>query len=279
MSDQFPKANRLKVGTFKVLSTGFRLGERFIKIILDNAVLRKAKEVYVTMFEKREELEALKSLFLLWGFVMRGTKKSTGEIVLVKSMDTYASSQSPRFNYPLLPPTLSFAFLPIEQQFHTDLFPDSKLANENLVDFIQNKPYRYAIQKIYITWAPTKQTKKGDLVFIYRKGNPGNAKHTGVVTTLCIVDGVIRPDSEKALLEICSNRSVFTSKQLSEFWKKSGCSLSIIKLLYYKTLDQKVVLGDLWDNDIVPAPFGPRPFDPIDEPNALKILDLAHTSL
>lgn len=40
----FKPMRRLKVGTFKVESTGFRLGERFVKIILTmpyNAMLTK----------------------------------------------------------------------------------------------------------------------------------------------------------------------------------------------------------------------------------------------
>lgn len=41
---------RLKVGTFKVESTGFRLGERFVKIIFDNALQCNVDEIYVTLF-------------------------------------------------------------------------------------------------------------------------------------------------------------------------------------------------------------------------------------
>jgi hypothetical protein len=33
----FEMKRRLKIGTFKVNSTGFRLGERFLKIIFDTA--------------------------------------------------------------------------------------------------------------------------------------------------------------------------------------------------------------------------------------------------
>ena len=44
----FKPMRRLKVGTFKVESTGFRLGERFVKIIFDNALQRNVDEIYVT---------------------------------------------------------------------------------------------------------------------------------------------------------------------------------------------------------------------------------------
>ena len=46
---------RLKVGTFKIEQTGFRLGERFLKIIFDNAKSRKVDEIYVTLFENKRD--------------------------------------------------------------------------------------------------------------------------------------------------------------------------------------------------------------------------------
>ncbi|MDR1926532.1 MAG: hypothetical protein LBQ13_02465 [Endomicrobium sp.] len=42
---KFDRKQRLKIGTFKVLSTGFRLGERFIKIIFDNAIQYGVEEI------------------------------------------------------------------------------------------------------------------------------------------------------------------------------------------------------------------------------------------
>ena len=59
---------RLKVGTFKIDSTGFRLGERFLKIIFDNALIREVDEIYVTLFEnKRNDVKQLKELMERWG--------------------------------------------------------------------------------------------------------------------------------------------------------------------------------------------------------------------
>jgi predicted nucleic acid-binding protein len=281
MTAPFKPMKRLKVGTFKVLSSGFRLGERFIKIILDNAVRRGVDDVYVTMFEKRDELEALKTLFNTWGFSDYCEKRSTGEEVFVKNMRDYFQEKDPRFNYPLLEPNKTFMFLPIEQNFHTDLFPDSFLRNENLQDFIQNKPYRYAIQKIYISWAPTKSAAPGDVVLIYRKGTPGNARYTGVVSTICILDRIDVPKFEDDLLALCKNRSLFTLQELRDFWKRSGATrnLKVVRLLYYKTLNKKVTLGQLWDNNIVVSPNGPRSFDPVSCIDAANILKMSGTEL
>ena len=64
------------LGTFKIDSTGFRLGERFVKIIFDNAIERKVEEIYVTLFEDRQELLALGALLRRWGFYEYGIKKT-----------------------------------------------------------------------------------------------------------------------------------------------------------------------------------------------------------
>lgn len=59
ISPLFKPKRRLKVGTFKVISNGFRLGERFIKIIFDNALKNRVQEIYVTIFDKRPEQRRL----------------------------------------------------------------------------------------------------------------------------------------------------------------------------------------------------------------------------
>ena len=46
----FSPKRRLKIGTFKVELNGFKLGERFLKIVFDNAVKQRVDEVYVTIF-------------------------------------------------------------------------------------------------------------------------------------------------------------------------------------------------------------------------------------
>lgn len=75
---------RLKIGTFKINSTGIRLGERFLKIVFDNALNRNVDEIYVTMFEnKRKEVNGLKRLMEKWGFIKKGIKVM-GRFILSK---------------------------------------------------------------------------------------------------------------------------------------------------------------------------------------------------
>jgi len=75
----FPKKNRLKIGTFKVSLNGFRLGERFLKIIFDNALKQKVDEIYVTIFNDNPDKQRLIDLLKNWGFGYWGTKNSDSE--------------------------------------------------------------------------------------------------------------------------------------------------------------------------------------------------------
>lgn len=72
----FAPANRLKIGTFKVSLNGYKLGERFLKIIFDNAYRQKVEEIYVTIFGRTTEQELLIKLLEDWGFYYHGTKTS-----------------------------------------------------------------------------------------------------------------------------------------------------------------------------------------------------------
>lgn len=55
----FTPKKRLKIGTLKVTGNGYKIGERFLKTIFDNALLFRVDEIYVTIFDKRPEQELL----------------------------------------------------------------------------------------------------------------------------------------------------------------------------------------------------------------------------
>ena len=115
----FKPMRRLKVGTFKVESTGFRLGERFVKIIFDNALQRNVDEIYVTLYTDREELSALAALLKRWGFTEYGVKIGNGkeEQVLVKRMKDFDHNISFRKNFPNIQYDCNKYILPIFPQY------------------------------------------------------------------------------------------------------------------------------------------------------------------
>ncbi|MDR0977972.1 MAG: hypothetical protein LBL71_02925 [Endomicrobium sp.] len=115
----FSNKKRLKIGTFKVCSTGFRLGERFIKIIFDNAVKNEVDEIYVTMFEESEDVKTLCNLFIDCGFVKYGEKRTTHEIVFIKKLGLYNSSICVKKNFPNISYNNQKFIVPIYPKFHT----------------------------------------------------------------------------------------------------------------------------------------------------------------
>ena len=82
----FEQKKRLKIGTLKVISNGYKIGERFLKIVFDNAIQYKVDEIYVTVFDKRPEQGQLIEMMKDWGFVEHGIKstKNGDEIVLTR---------------------------------------------------------------------------------------------------------------------------------------------------------------------------------------------------
>lgn len=256
---KFKPKKRLKIGTFKIDKSGFKLGERFIKIVIDNAVKQNVDEVYVTMFEnKRNEVDYLKEFLKKWGFDKYGKKISTGEIILVKSMREYKYGENPKYNYPLIKENPNYYFLPIDNKYHTDLFPDLILNNENLNLYTDYYSHRYAIEKIYISSASI-PAKPGDIVLIYRSGERTPKKYSSVVTGVAIVKEVIIPKTINEYLKECSDRSVFTDKELKKFYLKNKWR-KVIKLLYYKSFDKKIILNELYKLKAVENGKGPRPF-------------------
>lgn len=262
---------RLKVGTFKIERTGFRLGERFLKIIFDNAKECNVEEIYVTLFEnKRDGVKALKSLMEDWGFVLWGYKEN-GEAVLVKDMKNFHPNKEPKFNYPLIAKSPRYFILPIYPQYHTDLFPDNILKNEDMRLYEENKGHRYAIEKMYLSAAYNIQASVGDIVLIYRTGEWYPKHYTSVVTGIAIIQEKIKTNSDEERIKICKDKSIFTEEEIRKF---KGKYPIVIKLLDYMPFKIPIRLKELRELDVVDQYSGPRPFTEILKEQYEKICQL-----
>ena len=269
----FTKKKRLKVGTFKINAQGLRISERFIKIILDNASKRNVDEIYVTLFEdKRDEVKALNSKLVEWGFNKYG-RKTNGEIVLVRNVGVYDNSKTIKENYPLFSDTASYGFLPIMSDFHTDLFPDLYLKNEDYRVYSESA-HSYALEKIYICGrAYNYSNKPGDILVIYRMGADFTyKKYSSVVTGIAILEAVYYPNEMSEMLKICKNRSVFNEEKIKSF-VPSKCM--IIKLIYLKAFNKKITLNDLRNYGIIDPDGGARLTTPLDKSKYELICKLA----
>lgn len=240
------KKKRLKVGTFKIDAHSTRLGERFIKKIMDKGIYEGYEEAYVTVFPKQDKL-----IWLLktYGFKEYGTKGD--EQVLVKDFTTCEGDLLK--DYPLIQTKGKRKFLlSIYPLFHTPLFSDSILKNEvrNSEDLVKDVSFSNSIHKIYICFMPkTANLRKGDLLAIYRTNDGmGLARYRSVVTSICQVEEVktkVDFTSIEDYLHYCSSYSIFTMDDLRMWYRKD--SLVVIKMTYNVALAKRITRGMLLD--------------------------------
>lgn len=255
----FPRKKRLKIGTLKVASNGYKLGERFLKIAFDNAMLNHVDEVYVTLFHQREEHERLIGLLMDWGFEYYGTKKtpSGNEKVFVKDFKPLISLDAPKKTYPFISRNSRFFIVPIWPDYHTELLPDSILNNESPLDYLENEPHRNAIQKVYISRSFFRDLMPGDVIIFYRTGG----YYQSVLTTIGVVESVVTDISGvDEFIRLCRRRSVFSDSELRTHWYYRQNRPFVVNFLYIYSLPKRPNLKSLIDlgiiKDIQSAPRG-----------------------
>jgi predicted nucleic acid-binding protein len=256
----FARRKRLKIGTFKVISNGFKLGERFLKIVFDNALVNRVDEIYLTIFDKRDEQKRLIGLVEQWGFRYWGQKGE--EKVYVRDFTPHFAMGSLRQNYPYLSRNLKAFLVPIYEKYHTELLPDSILKTETPLDFIENFPHRNAISKVYVSRAMRPHPSRGDILIFYRTGG----YHKSVVTTVGIVEEVIyNIKTEEEFITHCRKGSVFPEKALKEMWnfRKTNRPF-LIRFLYVYSFPHRINMRRLIQLGILRGvEDAPRGFKPI----------------
>ncbi|AMP97877.1 hypothetical protein AY601_0938 [Pedobacter cryoconitis] len=267
----FAPKKRLKVGTFKVVSNGVRLGERFLKIIFDNALAQKVEEIYVTIFNKRSEQLRLISLLEEWGFKFFGIKGQDGELIYTRDFTPRFDLQDLKGTYPYLGLKNNIFLLPIYPEYHTELMPDSILHTESKSNFIDNEPHRNSIGKVYISRSWEKNIRIGDILVFYRTGG----YYKSVVTTIAVVDNVFfKFDDENDFIKKCRKRSVFTDEKLREYWNYSKNNRPfLVNFLYVYSLPNRINLKRLIELEVIKdLESAPRGFQKITKEKFYKIL-------
>jgi predicted nucleic acid-binding protein len=229
----FTPNKRLKVGTFKVLSNGYRISERFMKIIFDNALINQVEEIYFTIFDRTMGQQMLINMMEEWGFGYFG-KKGT-ELVYVRKFRPSFDFGNPKKSYPYFSRQSNIFIVPIYPDYHTELLPDSYLKTESVTDYQDNEPHRNAISKVYICRSVERNIKSGDILLFYRTAASGvPAYYSSVLTTIGVVEEKIDriTDVNEFVLK-CRKRSIFSDDELKKFWNyKPSFRPFIIKFLY-----------------------------------------------
>lgn len=271
----FKPKKRLKIGTFKVVSNGLRIGERFLKIVFDNARQLGVDEIYVTIFDHRPELQSLISLLAKFGFEDHGTKTTSSGIerVLVRDFKVRFDETYPSKTFPWLSKTSDVYIVPIKPEYHTELFPDSILRTEKALDFLDNMPHRNAISKAYISHSKNRNLKTGDIVVFYHSGGI----YKGVATTIGIVEEAIDGiPSLDELRKICRKRSVLTDKELAEYWNRYPTLRPFVfNFLYAFSFKKRINLKQMLDSGILPNMDSVKTITKMEREEFTKLVRLA----
>lgn len=250
----------LKVGTMKIEAHGTKLGERFIKKILDHAVAKDVDAAYVTVFAKHVPLV---SLLKRYGFSEYAKKVGANGEELVLLKDLRVSVGDIMLDYPRVSiGQTSQYLLAIYPEYHTKFLPDSKLKNEAF-DILEDVSHANSIHKIYISGlSTTSKLKSGDLLLMYRTTDiPGKARFRSVATSVGVVEEVRRIGSfatEQEFLDYVRPYSVFKIGELAAMYAAKKRH-NAIRFSYNIALAKRIIRGRLLDE--VQLPQHPRRWD------------------
>ena len=260
INPQFSPKSRLKIGTFKVISNGFRLGERFVKIVFDNALKNHVQEIYVTIYDKRPEQRRLIDLLEQWGFVLWGTK-GEGELVYVRDFSPKFDIENLKACFPYISKGKNAYIVPIYPEYHTELLPDSILNTESPKEFIEDFPHRNSINKVYVSRAMEPYPSVGDILVFYRTGG----YYKSVVTTIGEVLEVKTDfQDENDFIFYCRKKSVYPEQALREMWRYSARKPFVVNFLYDYSFPHRINMKELIELKVLTGiNDAPRGFKPI----------------
>lgn len=234
----FDERRRLKIGTFKIDSHGTVLGQRFLSIILRKMLNEGHDFTYVTLFKKQT---GLISLFEKFGFQFWGDK-SNGELVYYKDFTILGDpfKDFPKLN---LRNNTQKHLLGIYPEFHTKLFPDSRLNTERN-SFIEDLSFTNTSEKIYLcNMSGVQGMQSGDLVTIYRTKDKQRAEYSSLATSICTVlevKNISEFSTQEEFLRYCGKGTIFSRMELISFWNTKRYPY-IIKMLYNVPLQRRII--------------------------------------
>lgn len=151
-------------------------------------------------------------------------------------------------NYPLIQLNNRNFLLSIYPIWHTRLFPESILNNEE-PSTIEDVSSTNSIEKVYLTkMSQTAQLRPGDNLLIYRTTDgQGPARFRSVATSVCVVQEVLNIrnfTSFQDFINYCAPYSVFEQYELELLYKKKNYPI-IIRFTYNFPLNKRVIRNDI----------------------------------
>lgn len=226
----------LKLCTFKVdtKARGKKLGERLLYIAFDYCVKNDLDWVYLHTFG--EEQKTLVGLCTDYGFSCLGKYKQ--DDVYIKPMklrdDNCDSLESLIKYYPYFKDNESVQkfIIPIQPQFHEDLFPDFSNMKGSLFEKDQSlyTCQGNTIKKAYLCHSKIKTIRKGDLILFYR------SKDRKSIQCMGIVEDILFSENIDEVFPAIAKRTVYKYSDIQNILEKQ----TLVILFRYKALDKEI---------------------------------------
>lgn len=204
---RLPKKKRLKICTFKVKSTGNRIGELFIKCATRLALEKNASEIYLTHFT--EENDRLIALISEYGFEKVATieRENGTEDLYLKNMRIEGQNigglhpvEIAKKFYPCFDDreTIKKFIIPIRPEYHNRLFNDYDSNPLTAKEDHQKRLQEYVeggmdilpiiegntIKKAYLCHSNSKKIRNGDIILFYRSKDLKSITALGVIESI-----------------------------------------------------------------------------------------------
>lgn len=253
------KKKRIKICTFKVKSTGNRIGELFIKCATRLALEENASEIYLTHFT--EENDRLIELISEYGFDKVATleRENGKEDLYLKIMrlegqniGKLQSVEIAKKFYPCFDDrkTIKKFIIPIRPEYHKRLFNDYDSSPFTVKEGYQMRLQEYieggmdtspiiiegnTIKKAYLCHSNSKKIRSGDIVLFYR------SKDFKSITALGVVESIkVGLNNFEEIYNLVRKRTAFDKERIKSIAEKPTTVILFTHQTYFsKGLDIK----------------------------------------
>ena len=241
----FIAGKRIKVSTFKVSDTGKKIGECFIKIMINEAIKKDADEIYVTTFEKQDSLIYLLEQYGFKYFTYKNTTKSDNtvekELIYVKNMRN-------RDEYPYVKISGQNIFIvPVQPQYHKLLFEEAEKEFQiSFDDALGRNTSANAIKKAFISNSKIKMIRPGDILLFYA------SLDKKAITTLGVVETTWNKfESKEEIENLVRKRTAYNKNELKQV---ANIDSLVIMFKHYITFNKPITDIFLYENKILNGP-------------------------
>lgn len=223
---EFQPKKRLKISSLKVDYTGQKLGERFIRIALENAIRLNVDELYGTIFKDSDSRLRLVDLMKTWGFKEWGRKGN--ECVLVRDLKSKLTGNL-RKDFPFHQYQGHAYLVPLSEGYFNQLLPSAEV-RQCLTDY---EPRKSSIRKVVVL-NDTIDLPYGTILLFYKR--TAFVEERGVMAIGVVECGHTKFASFQTFKNRCRKHSALPDSQLEMCWERLNGKVSAVDFLFVQSL-------------------------------------------